>query len=528
MRLSRSGILTLGMAVLVLLGGTVRSAAIEPQRYLTPQQAKGALGRTDPNDPRPQNNFYYYANGNRVSNADDATTTTKATSSFYDDRKFTVYYYTTKLSDLYWCLLVVLGWTVWMMHSIHSLRQSSLPASGTDNDPSSPTPLPEESFPIFRQRYPSLLHVRGHVLEVRPDPERTDAHTLVVDYVVERQTAVTTERLQLRKYFETSTPAQVGFANIDLLVLPDDPRCAILLPDYEAYQREEEGIQRVIQEEEQFRRRRKWRSPLSKGAVKSDPMAVTTVEHNTPTLLLPNHHPRPVMTAAAEETADEDVCHHDSNVILDDEGDDDWLGFEMCRDWFDCSTMDAHQWKQMSLLFATLLVVASGIGCVQVVRRMDPHQRWLGWLSLLMGFLIMAPTAIWIHRVLRLCHRWSSEPSLEKQGFIVQSSTRTGMMTSSPEEYPAFRRLPSCAEALADFCPPGAAQCAPSTTAFSYVVPELSGCYFIHYPTAANAATRREAPPALAPQPSTSSSLSSLSEGDRSAGRSRTQADRSV
>jgi hypothetical protein len=151
---------------------------------------------------------YYYTNGNRVSG------NTKSAYSYYDYNDDDSYYsrhningqrnklysYTTKLSDVYWCLLIALGWTIWMIHSIASLRQQhyvtmlSISERGLNDTSMMLTPS-ADTMRIFRTNFSSLLLVRGHVLDIISKPViATDAPivraptcTVVIDYVVERQ-----------------------------------------------------------------------------------------------------------------------------------------------------------------------------------------------------------------------------------------------------------------------------------------------------------------------------------------------------
>jgi hypothetical protein len=212
-----------------------------------------------------------------------------------------------------------------------------------------------------------------------------------------------------------------------------------------------------------------------------------------------------------------ELCYDDDNN--DDDDNDEILRCDTCCTYCDWTNYDQYQWKRLSLFFAVLLVVASIIGTLHVVRRMDPKEQFMGWISFGIGLLLLLPAALWIHRIMIACHRWSeSEP--EKQGYIVQSSTinsfnintcsngngeqelsntidhknatTTAYQTSMMTLADACMR-PSCSDMMDDICdphcrnhtltnPPGTSRSRFTQNEFSYVVPEMSGCYFIHYP----------------------------------------------
>ena len=566
---------------------------------------------------RHPNNYYYYSNGDRVSS------NTKSAYSYYDyndddsyysrngnnnnnshRQRIKLYRYTTKLSDVYWCLLIALGWTIWMIHSIASLRQQhyntmlSLSERGihdttinmTTTMMMMPTPN-EDTMRIFRTNYASLLLVRGHVLDIIPKPnavfetddgENDDAiqhapvgYTVVIDYVVERQmqhpptmspTKTTTasaaggipdasndvttlptidhetippnEFIQIRKHFETTqSNLEVGFGNVELLVLPNDPMCSILKYDYDEYLRQEERIQRVIALEQctrNVRRKKRHQERQHRRAVQSKTKTPAMTSETTGNLTLspiaddlksealmtPADISSPTLkidTNLQDEPADDDFKK-------DNNDDDDLCGFDVCCTYCDWNYYDQYQWKRLSLFFAVLLVLASIIGTGHVVSRMDPTKKYLGWISFWIGLLLLFPAALYVHKIMIACHRWSeSEP--EKQGYIVQSSTitsfnnnndidtlepinstyrKTTANTSIPTGLPNMMTLadacmrPSYSEMMDDICDPHCSNHTLTTTTanplitpksrttiqteFSYMVPELSGCYFINYP----------------------------------------------
>ena len=532
---------------------------------------------------------YYYTNGDRVSS------NTKSAYSYYDyndddDSYYTrnnsnrqrneVNSYTTKLSDVYWCLLIALGWTIWMIHSIASLRQQhyntmlSLSERGM-NDTAMMMHTPNaDTMRIFRTNYSSLLLVRGHVLDVIPKPITTTdtpvvsapTCTVVIDYVVERQqqpllspnttttagintydivttlptidneTVPPNEVIQIRKHFETTQAnLEVGFGNVELLVLPNDPMCSILKYDYDEYARQEERIQRVIlleQNNRDERRRKRQRQRKARRLQSSN--RTKSKEHSTLPVAIITENDQAVPTVTTTPDVTRPAMHIDTNMDdtgnnnkerhNDNDDDDDMLGCDVCSTYCDWN-YDQYQWKRLSLFFAVLLVIASVIGTVHVVSRMDPKKKYLGWMSFWIGVLFLFPTALWIHRIMIACHRWSeSEP--EKQGYIVQSSTITSFnnynnnntvggesepndainhknaTTTVPTTSPTLPTMmtladacmkPSCSDMMDDICDPhcrnhtlthpqNTSKSKTTQAEFSYVVPEMSGCYFIHYP----------------------------------------------
>jgi hypothetical protein len=314
---------------------------------------------------------------------------------------------------------------------------------------------------------------------------------------------------------------EVGFGNVELLVLPNDPMCSILKYDYDEYVRQEERIQRVIAQEQYNRnqRRKKRRRFQSSRQVQSR-------ENSTqlPIAIGPDNEVTVTKSDVTRPQLHIDTNFHNTgitnNEARDDDDDDDMFGCDGCCAYCDWN-YDQYRWKRLSLFFAVLLVLASIIGTVHVVRCMDPNKKYLGWISFWIGILFLLPIALWLHRIMIACHRWSeSEP--EKQGYIVQSSTIASFNNNNNEELeptsttnlkntittiptttaptrPSMMTLadacmrPSCANMMDDICDPhcrnhtlanpqNTSKSRLTQTEFSYVVPEMSGCYFIHYP----------------------------------------------
>lgn len=113
----------------------------------------------------------------------------------------------TDLNDVLFCLFMALGWTVWMLSSF--IR----------ND---------------LAKFQDSTLVEGNVLHVTPlasyDPE--PQYRCLIDYAVIQ--ADTHKTITIRKYFITKERLENGFANVEVLVLPEDPHQSTLRSDWEA------------------------------------------------------------------------------------------------------------------------------------------------------------------------------------------------------------------------------------------------------------------------------------------------------
>ena len=118
-----------------------------------------------------------------------------------------------KLSDIWLCLACALGWTVWLVSNTKGPLQTN------------------SSDCVFDQQ--ACRKVMGHVLQVSvgedADGTGIPVYNALIDYVVD---AGEEEPLQVRKCFQTQKLLEEGFANVEVLVLTDDPRTSILFDDY--------------------------------------------------------------------------------------------------------------------------------------------------------------------------------------------------------------------------------------------------------------------------------------------------------
>ena len=271
----------------------------------------------------------------------------------------------------------------------------------------------------------SVLLVKGHVLQVsRADNDsmgyKIPTYTAVIDYMVESEK--TNESIQIRKHFETQQVLEQGFGNVELLVLPEEPTHSILKDDYDQHLRQEKHMEKLQQERE----RRKTDSSFDTGDVDDDPLG---------------------------EVLDGEYCN--------------------------------RKCKRMTTAVAAFLVLASIAGTIQVVLLMEEEERWKGWLSLVAGLTLNIPVALLIYRCTKSAHGWNE--SSEKQGYIVQSSTMNGSVRSPNPQSPTSGTAslanacmpPSCSALVEGICDGNGKY--NYSEVVSYVVPEMSGCYFVHY-----------------------------------------------
>lgn len=113
----------------------------------------------------------------------------------------------TTLPDVLLCLVTSLAWAVWLIRSI-VVNQN----------------------PFQRD---DLLYVHGNVLQVEQIPtEGIPSYEIVVDYVLQEQ--ATTK--QFRKTLHCDRELAVGFANVELVVVPEDPDKTILKEQLQDHQ----------------------------------------------------------------------------------------------------------------------------------------------------------------------------------------------------------------------------------------------------------------------------------------------------
>lgn len=115
----------------------------------------------------------------------------------------------TTLMDVWLCLSCALGWSCWFVSSLR----------------------PPDRL-VFEYR--DSKKVWGNVLQLTLGEDHLGTgipvYHAVIDYVVEND--VDGEPLQIRKIFSTKKLLEEGFANVEVLVLSDEPTAAILMVDF--------------------------------------------------------------------------------------------------------------------------------------------------------------------------------------------------------------------------------------------------------------------------------------------------------
>lgn len=123
---------------------------------------------------------------------------------------------TSSISDVWLCMGIAFGWAIFM---VRPLFNTSMARYETDG-----------------------ISVQGNVLDSKVDMTGGDtpgipAYHAMIDYIYEYEG----KTFQVRKAFTTDQLLETGFANVGLLVLPNEPRSGILLKDWTVkYQQEQE------------------------------------------------------------------------------------------------------------------------------------------------------------------------------------------------------------------------------------------------------------------------------------------------
>ena len=313
-------------------------------------------------------------------------------------KKYKNYY--THISDLVFCLVMALGWMVWMLSSF--VRSD------------------------FYKFSSDAVLIHGHVLQVSriEDTLLTGMPTYraVIDYMVPtRITAMNCasplgvhyaddeeEAIQIRKQFVTTQPLESGFANVELLVLPQEPTRCVLKDDWE------KEVQERADDE-------CWKTP-----------------------------------------------------------------------WF----------KRLSTTLALCLVLASITGGIQVVIRLQPAQRGIGWALICLGVPLLLPCAIAIHKILMYFQQ--SLDTTTQRGVIIRgasstntvpgtNATTTSTIAANVYEFCVVDAVDCCAQDVVSATTGGPHGTTPGTNQPSGTpgpwqhefrsvktsVSETAGCYFI-------------------------------------------------
>lgn len=192
----------------------------------------------------------------------------------------------------------------------------------------------------------------------------------LIDYIITVRREADAARIQVRKSFQTQHLLQQGFANVELLVLPEEPTSSVLKEDW---QRE----------------------------------------------------------VAAQEQAEEDIISIGgfgdlgAQKGVGNPGGSGTVWGVVEKDGGRMTTLSrVDVWaKRTSLILSGILVTASLIGAVQAVHRI-PNERasLLGWISVVVGAVLLWPLAMAMLRLVSCVQHLGRLPS-EKTGIILKCDT---------------------------------------------------------------------------------------------------------
>jgi hypothetical protein len=116
------------------------------------------------------------------------------------------------LPDVWLCLAFALGWATWFLSSFLN----------TD---------------LMRFAKSESVLVHGNVREVSIEDDQDGSgvpqYFAIIDYFITVRSKAEASRIQVRKAFQTQNLLQQGFANVELLVLPEEPTSSVLKEDWE-------------------------------------------------------------------------------------------------------------------------------------------------------------------------------------------------------------------------------------------------------------------------------------------------------
>ena len=320
-----------------------------------------------------------------------------SSSAHADVRRRKPRHYYTSLSDVLLCLVMALGWTVWLLSSFIK----------TD---------------FSKYQHESVL-VRGHVLQVSVEDDSLGTgiptYKAIIDYMVPpthadldqyynaasaSAHAVGPEQLaecgniQIRKQFETSHLLTEGFANVELLVLPHEPTYSVLKDEWEKeyalhqHQQQQRSMSNTpaAAAAQHLQQQQQQQQHIAASATGNQPPTTTTTTTT-------NHNNAGLWSA--------------TNTIMEGSSfaDDDLLEWWRST-WF----------RRATITGAALLVLASVAGGIQVVIRLRPSQQNWGWAMVVLGVPLLLPTAIGIHYALQKIQKTFDL----KKTFIIRGAER--------------------------------------------------------------------------------------------------------
>ena len=267
------------------------------------------------------------------------------------------------LADVWLCYAFALGWSMWFLSSFLN----------TD---------------LMRFAESDSVLVHGNVREVSIEDDSLGTgiptYNALIDYIITVRRKADTARIQVRKSFQTQHLLQQGFANVELLVLPEEPTSSVLKEDW----------QREVAAQEQAEE-----DIISIGGFGDMGVVlpgVTTVAGNTGT------------TEKGANDRDRKPGATLSRVDV-------WA-------------------KRTSLILSGILVTASLIGAVQTVHRIPSEgAALLGWISVVVGSVLLWPLAMAMLRLISCIQHLGRLPS-EKTGIILKCDTNAQVGATINEE----------------------------------------------------------------------------------------------
>jgi hypothetical protein len=218
--------------------------------------------------------------------------------------------------------------------------------------------------------------VREVSIEDDQDGSGVPQYFAIIDYFITVRSKAEASRIQVRKAFQTQNLLQQGFANVELLVLPEEPTSSVLKEDWEREVAAQEQTEEDI---------------ISIGGF-GDMSAVVTASINGKT-----------SGAACGRASEKKPVATLSRVDI-------WA-------------------KRASLVLSACLVTLSLIGAVNAVHRI-PSERvaTLGWISVTVGSVFLWPLAMLCLKIMAACQRILRLPT-EKSGTgpIKRSIRRFGL-----------------------------------------------------------------------------------------------------
>lgn len=300
------------------------------------------------NRQRRRHNYHdgYYTQGDETLHEFDARTTRQAEAT---------------LADVWLCYAFALGWSVWFLSSFLN----------TD-------------LMRFAESESVLVHGNVREVSIEEDSLGTGIPTYhaLIDYIIKRQTDAA--RIQVRKSFQTQHLLQQGFANVELLVLPEEPTSSVLKEDW----------QREVAAQEQAEE-----DIISIGGFGDMGAVVGGGAGNT-----------------ASNKKDHDNRRKKGKLSP-----------------ANLSRVDVWA-KRTSLILSGVLVTASLIGAVQAVHRIqNERMALLGWVSVVVGSVLLWPLAMFTLKFVSALQRLARLPT-EKSGIILKCDTNAQVGATINEE----------------------------------------------------------------------------------------------